>query len=200
MFQSTHPRGVRPTLLEQAGDSAMFQSTHPRGVRPLGQVARDLGGLVSIHAPAWGATLTDEQHAALIEVSIHAPAWGATKQDAAFALKAEFQSTHPRGVRHGSRYVEYLRYLGFNPRTRVGCDASLNGSRLRSLVSIHAPAWGATLQVPFSPYMTEVSIHAPAWGATGKLRQAGQMAYLVSIHAPAWGATVSMFYPVDSRD
>ena len=129
MFQSTHPRGVRPTLLEQAGDSAMFQSTHPRGVRPLGQVARDLGGLVSIHAPAWGATLTDEQHAALIEVSIHAPAWGATKQDAAFALKAEFQSTHPRGVRHGSRYVEYLRYLGFNPRTRVGCD-------IRSIVTL----------------------------------------------------------------
>ncbi len=33
-------------------------------------------------------------------------------------------------------------------------------------VSIHAPAWGATLSSPFLWRIVDVSIHAPAWGAT----------------------------------
>ncbi len=36
----------------------------------------DIG--VSIHAPAWGATLTNSPKKTKEEVSIHAPAWGAT--------------------------------------------------------------------------------------------------------------------------
>ncbi len=55
-------------------------------------------------------------------------------------------------------------------------------------VSIHAPAWGATLDNLTLQDCRVVSIHAPAWGATidGKLIH---KAPLVSIHAPAWGAT-----------
>ena len=34
-----------------------------------------------------------------------------------------------------------------------------------------------------------VSIHAPAWGATGKILMALSVLIKVSIHAPAWGAT-----------
>ncbi len=33
---------------------------------------------VSIHAPAWGATIADGTSYARLQVSIHAPAWGAT--------------------------------------------------------------------------------------------------------------------------
>ena len=33
-FQSTHPRGVRPSLRPYALIASQFQSTHPRGVRP----------------------------------------------------------------------------------------------------------------------------------------------------------------------
>ena len=56
-------------------------------------------------------------------VSIHAPAWGAT--------------------RLSDKWVTGM--MGFNPRTRVGCDASLLVYVLRPrFVSIHAPAWGAT--------------------------------------------------------
>ena len=34
---------------------------------------------------------------------------------------------------------------GFNPRTRVGCDAHRHGhAAIDERVSIHAPAWGAT--------------------------------------------------------
>ena len=57
-------------------------------------------GLVSIHAPAWGATpeLRDGDHHR--EVSIHAPAWGAT-----------------RGAPSSDLSIRC-----FNPRSRVGSD------------------------------------------------------------------------------
>ena len=39
----------------------------------------------------------------------------------------------------------YVGLTGFNPRTRVGCDAMVNFDFLGWLVSIHAPVWGATM-------------------------------------------------------
>ena len=33
-----------------------------------------------------------------------------------------------------------------------------------------------------------ISIHAPAWGATGMILE-DEIGFLISIHAPAWGAT-----------
>ena len=79
-----------------------------------------------------------------------------------------FQSTHPHGVR---RIVSSpsLSYSGFNPRTRMGCDNIVGYASICHLVSIHAPAWGATS--PDTPIESKlyVSIHAPAWGATIKI-------------------------------
>ena len=77
-FQSTHPRGVRPSTTGDDLELFGFQSTHPRGVRLLNQFLYFYIKIVSIHAPAWGATAgagAGLQHPA---VSIHAPAWGAT--------------------------------------------------------------------------------------------------------------------------
>ena len=236
-FQSTHPRGVRRS---DAGELArhrsrfnprtrvgcdvayqvacdgynMFQSTHPRGVRPDSEPAGSTGGSVSIHAPAWGATLvvTEAVHR-VGPVSIHAPAWGATSQrpkggqrsrvsihapawgatcpcEVRRLAKSRFQSTHPRGVR-----------LGISP-------SGFNATG----VSIHAPAWGATLVVTEAVHRVgPVSIHAPAWGATAvdglperpvigfnprtrvgcdlQGMQICRGVKRVSIHAPAWGAT-----------
>jgi len=76
---------------------------------------------VSIHAPAWGATLVGGCAVTAECVSIHAPAWGATMMDCDDTRGYMFQSTHPRGVRRQS-----LCYV------------------LSQIVSIHAPAWGAT--------------------------------------------------------
>ena len=56
------------------------------------------------------------------------------------------------------------------------------------IVSIHAPAWGATSKLTSSQYSEVVSIHAPAWGATAPPPLSGCCSS-VSIHAPAWGAT-----------
>ena len=123
----------------------MFQSTLPRGERLLMFTPSRFVITVSIHAPAWGATVlarNDPRHSICFNprsrvgsddcrgfilvgcgVSIHAPAWGAT--------------------------------------VKVPTTESLQ------IVSIHAPAWGATL--PGNPHGKGwiVSIHAPAWGATG---------------------------------
>ena len=189
-----------------------------------------------------------------------------------------FQSTHPRGVRHGLHGLCGCDGKRFNPRTRVGCDApSLSACRVfgrfnprtrvgcdmgiiirqsnKRCISIHAPAWGATFffslkalrQASFNPrtrvgcdewpqsasrpglwfqsthprgvrrghgahdaHKGRVSIHAPAWGATVRgCRFQFQLAQFQSTHprgvrlawessrpakprfnhAPAWGAT-----------
>ncbi len=62
--------------------------------------------------------------------------------------------------------------VGFNPRSRMGSD---NIAMLRSMMHI-----------------VMVSIHAPAWGATSADHWHLFKKYIVSIHAPAWGATQSM--------
>ena len=100
-------------------------------------------------------------------VSIHAPARGATAAEAAHFLSIVFQSTLPRGERHrigaGLRDPDWVSIHApargatapsrsarrtcwrFNPRSRAGsddmwwcCGACVDG------VSIHAPARGAT--------------------------------------------------------
>ena len=82
-------------------------------------------------------------------ISIHAPAWGATLIPLAVCSSSPFQSTHPRGVRPASIQSletsaaisihapawgatctgdETLRLdADFNPRTRVGCDVGFPG-------------------------------------------------------------------------
>jgi len=60
---------------------------------------------------------------------------------------------------------------------------------VQSIVSIHAPAWGATKYFGILGDLGFVSIHAPAWGATS-WELTNNDGKLVSIHAPAWGATI----------
>ena len=78
-----------------------------------------------------------------------------------------FQSTPPRGGRQPPTGIVGL----------LGRD-----------VSIHAPAWGATINSIETDRLRTVSIHAPAWGATKPLLRLVKDIN-VSIHAPAWGAT-----------
>ena len=65
----------------------------------------------------------------------------------------------------------------FNPRARMGRDEAHHQDYAKPLVSIHAPAWGATLGPYLKSLSFHVSIHAPAWGAT-----AGSSAWCSSSH------------------
>ena len=56
--------------------------------------------------------------------------------------------------------------MSFNPRARVGRDYFASQQMQKQNVSIHAPAWGATINANNIHTTAKVSIHAPAWGAT----------------------------------
>ncbi len=63
---------------------------------------------------------------------------------ALMTLSAEFQSTHPRGVRRTLRRTTVTPTRYFNPRTHVGCDERRVDVPHGYAISIHAPTWGAT--------------------------------------------------------
>ena len=136
--------GSDSAVLHELISDRMFQSTLPRGERPSGLITHLAHSVVSIHAPAWGATKTAQMKDIHFIVSIHAPAWGATAGMIATVIAPKFQSTLPRGERHPD-----LAPIG------LGVN-----------VSIHAPAWGATSPPARFRSRHWVSIHAPAWGAT----------------------------------
>ena len=77
-FQSTLPRGERLNRRARDTGSRRFQSTLPRGERPAVEFPEQHHRLVSIHAPAGGATFVHVHFLIPLNVSIHAPAGGAT--------------------------------------------------------------------------------------------------------------------------
>ena len=58
MFQSTLPHGERHTLSGIAFKGIRFQSTLPHGERLADETTTTSAPAVSIHAPAWGATVS----------------------------------------------------------------------------------------------------------------------------------------------
>ena len=121
-FQSTHPRGVRPRYRLKLHFFRRFQSTHPRGVRPAQSQVK--GGCKNDFNPRTrvGCDLSDS------------------------VVLLDECHFNPR-TRVGCDYRKRNREKqdgNFNPRTRVGCDAFYNGPVKAAMISIHAPAWGAT--------------------------------------------------------
>ena len=103
--------------------SAKFQSTRPRGARLLVPRCRKRPRHVSIHAPAWGAT------------------WARQR------TRCAWTRFNPRARVGRDTWIGALglSLTGFNPRARVGRDPGLAVQVFQwRLVSIHAPAWGAT--------------------------------------------------------
>ena len=98
LFQSTHPRGVRREAAHLPLAVLQFQSTHPRGVRPpAGNSAPSLSDFnPRTHV---GCDLFHYLLLCLALISIHAPTWGATSKFMDATSDWKFQSTHPRGVR-----------------------------------------------------------------------------------------------------
>ena len=167
-FQSTLPRGERPSSFFNISSCFLFQSTLPRGERRTQHDILCYNSIISIHAPAWGATEDRLRCGRNINISIHAPAWGATLQNSEKGDKRiKFQSTLPRGERpsydpDGEMEITFQSTLprGERPsymsrRTFFGIFQSTlpRGERRyfycvlqpAVAISIHAPAWGATL-------------------------------------------------------
>ncbi len=161
--------GDASTSAEIAG-RVEFQSTPPRGGRPRRALTTRRQSAVSIHAPARGATSACDAH----------------------ACGRAFQSTPPRGGRPAMRAAIGATASRFNPRPRAGGDR-VHGSTLRRLrlVSIHAPARGATShaamrivgRIGFNP--------RPRAGGDVVTSARRHADVRVSIHAPARGATIA---------
>ena len=88
---------LKGSMMER--DLQEFQFTLPRGERRPRACRGPYRYLVSIHAPAWGATGRDYWKFYDTGVSIHAPAWGATNKYQWAVKDMEFQFTLPRGER-----------------------------------------------------------------------------------------------------
>ena len=101
--------------------------------------------LVSIHAPAWGATENRYYIYSKHPVSIHAPAWGATCMSVTVSTSTTCFNPRPR--MEGD-----IPPWGRNHKPNMFQSTPPHGGRLsdnrhtvnRMAVSIHAPAWGAT--------------------------------------------------------
>ena len=121
MFQSTHPRGVRP--------SEPYRQTFLKGFNP-----RTREGCDNRFSSRYAISTCFNPR---------------TREGCDDVLKdfaellVEFQSTHPRGVRHNAPTLTQTNF-SFNPRTREGCDFNGNYYLCGMKVSIHAPARGAT--------------------------------------------------------
>ena len=123
----------------------------------------------------------------LLTVSIHAPAWGATIRSRRLSFMDCFNSRARMGRDSFDSGAKEYREVSIHAPAWGATLIRCNGRR-QFPVSIHAPAWGATSDNCSSVGRWRVSIHAPAWGATVRPRRQ-HLALGVSIHAPAWGAT-----------
>ena len=164
LFQFTLPRGERLSSSVRHLRIAAFQFTLPRGERRIlgaeriprhGFNSRSRGGSDFIGGAVFAGRL----------VSIHAPAGGATRVLAVAVSASRFQFTLPRGERLADLSLRQL-HARFNSRSRGGSDLVAVDIAPLSRVSIHAPAGGATPSRSRRPTGLPVSIHAPAGGAT----------------------------------
>ena len=187
-FQSTRPRGAR-----HAKRNAISQ----RGFNPRARVGRD----TSVCSPTTTISCFNPRARVGRDLTV--------SHDA-----PPKQGFNPRArVGRDSRNVLIGSELcGFNPRARVGRDPDRVGHVVQIVVSIHAPAWGATTKYRrnwrsnrrFNP-RARVGRDAPS-AATSRRESSFQstrprgarpssmewavIPRMVSIHAPAWGATV----------
>ena len=164
LFQSTHPHGVRQALPEDLKLAILFQSTHPHGVR-LKWFPPPSEPIVSIHAPARGATNNPKYpHLKVLFQSTH-PHGVRLSTIKGYPSPPWFQSTHPHGVRPQELQADGPSQ-GFNPRTRTGCD--LKAMALKSNFDSFNPRTrtGCDQIRLLCMVLLLVSIHAPARGAT----------------------------------
>ena len=178
-------RGRRPI-----GHLILFQSTRPRGARPSATRVAASNLIVSIHAPAWGATPSRDVP------TIH----------------RLFQSTRPRGARRRIGSLKSGEYFSFNPRARVGRDLATRLSR--SVLACFNPRARVGRDIGMSAAIKGFAEFQSTRPRGARRQPSRRQCYSssafqstrprgarphdikdkifrerVSIHAPAWGAT-----------
>ena len=185
-FQSTFPRGERQRIRSLYEINIPFQSTFPRGERPFrflmiiyyiyfnprSRVGNDVLGAesihnlaISIHVPAWGTTQSDICKAVNLLISIHVPAWGTTRS---CVHSKDVENFNPRSRVGNDATIPGInaKVDNFNPRSRVGNDSD------RLIGPNAARNFNPRSRVGNDCYLfrqlqkASISIHVPAWGTT----------------------------------
>ena len=229
MFQSTHPQGVRrPSLSSLAVNLACFNPRTRRGCDDGGR-CRCVSAVQSTHPQGCDLTSRCMQGASCFNharrcdrracrhtcVPCFNPRTrrGATQILYVWVFIAQFQSTHPQGVRQVATPISAWAYMfqsthpqGVRPNAsnkitatalfqsthpqgvRPGGDSNI-GHLIN--VSIHAPAGGAT-RVSVSRTRASGSFNPRTRRGCDEMHACALRWQLVSIHAPAGGATLSV--------
>ena len=142
-FNSRSRMGSDPRLRGWLRGTLQFQFTLPHGERLDLPGAVGQGDQVSIHAPAWGATITDKNASTKCKFQFTLPHGERPLVRLPREVSELFQFTLPHGERPRRRDAPQSA-RGFNSRSRMGSDTVHRALRILRDVSIHAPAWGAT--------------------------------------------------------
>ena len=167
IFLSTPPRGERRMHCRRSTRGLRFLSTPPRGERlscrrthsarlrhfyPRPRVGSDTTpgiewnmGKISIHAPAWGATTAKSHPVASNWYFYPRPRVGSDSGPARQAPSLANFYPRPRVGSDPARMRPRTVHHDFYPRPRVGSDLGDTLAAVSQQISIHAPAWGATL-------------------------------------------------------
>ena len=109
---------------------------------------------ISIHAPAKGATSTGYDIDLTTGISIHAPAKGATTMSYKLMQNIRISIHAPAKGATGVCDHRPCAVCDFNPRSREGSDPERMVYRQPPEISIHAPAKGATSQFHAGPVLS----------------------------------------------
>ena len=166
-FNPRSPHGERQCINKILHRYINFNPRSPHGERQTGQLATELGNVISIHAPRTGSD-------------------GVWSENVPMALN--FNPRSPHGERRGRIFKRYPR-KDFNPRSPHGERRYAIAFRVSMIrISIHAPRTGSDVPSYIAKFLTiRISIHAPRTGSdviTGKRFNT----FIISIHAPRTGS------------
>ena len=145
--------------------NSIFQSTLPHGERHDAGIGGPREELISIHAPAWGATAEPDACGGIEQFQSTLP-HGERRRSA--RIRRACRYFNPRS-RMGSDYIPYRLVLPisyFNPRSRMGSDPTPRNPRPRCTNFNPRSRMGSDQIIEVVADVVGISIHAPAWGAT----------------------------------
>ncbi len=124
------------------------------------------------------------------QISIHAPTRGATDNIIDEQRDELFQSTLPRGERHGSSQFSGMPVvISIHAPTRGATHGSANQYKSNLIFQSTLPRGERRLDTKAMKCNNKISIHAPTRGATAVENPVGIISG-ISIHAPTRGATI----------
>ena len=121
IFQSTLPQGERRDMSRTSSSNLNFNPRSREGSDTFGERSNGSSSIISIRAPARGATIDEAQLLFNSRISIRAPTRGATRHGQRKFRSQKFQSALPRGERHRA-WRRGSEPADFNPRSHEGSD------------------------------------------------------------------------------